>query len=199
MKAVLPRDPAERVLPPTAMHAVYSVFLDFASRTELLHADEIMYVQLSTVCVSSILGRFKIVEYVQYLITCREQRVLQRSHITQVTYFFVLFTAVAETLVTLVIVVCNDPSACRTAPLPFTYRFLLRGELLVVHETRAASEIPVTFGADLANIRERAWRASHVVAKRLIAGVRDIAFTRFVARFTHTYRPGMAAVRFVIT
>ena len=59
----------ERVHPPTATHSVYSDFLVFAYRTELLHADEIRYVQLSSVCVPRILGPFKIIEYVQYLIT----------------------------------------------------------------------------------------------------------------------------------
>jgi len=86
-----------------------------------MHADEITYVKLSRVSVPRNLGGFKIVEYVQYLITCEGQRVLQQSHITQVTYFFVLLTVVAEPLVTLVIVVCHDPSARRTAPLSFTY------------------------------------------------------------------------------
>jgi len=111
----------ERVLPSTTSHAVYSVFLVFASRTELFLVDEIRYVQLSSVCVPRILGGFEIVEYVQYLITCGGQRVLQQSHITQVTYFFVLLTVVTEPLVTLVIVVCHDPSARRTAPLSFIY------------------------------------------------------------------------------
>jgi len=55
----------------------------------------------------------------------------------------------------------------------------------VVRETRVAFEMPVTFGARVAKLRERAQRASHAVATRLVAGVRDVTCTRFVARVTH--------------
>jgi len=55
----------------------------------------------------------------------------------------------------------------------------------VVVETRAASEMPITFGAGVANMAERALSAGQAVASRLIAGVRDVACTRFVARVTH--------------
>jgi len=78
-------------------------------------------VQLSSVCVTSILGRFKIIEYVQYFITRGGQVVLQGSHIAQVTYFFVLLTVVTEPLITLVIVVRHDPPTRRTASLPFIH------------------------------------------------------------------------------
>ena len=54
----------------------------------------------------------------------------------------------------------------------------------MVRETRVAFEMPVTFGARVAKLRERAQRASHAVATRLVAGVRDVTCTRFVARFT---------------
>ena len=55
----------------------------------------------------------------------------------------------------------------------------------MVGKTRAASKMPVTFGAGVANMRERARRSDHAVATRLVAGVRDITYTRFIARFTH--------------
>jgi len=51
----------------------------------------------------------------------------------------------------------------------------------VVREKRAVSEMPITFSAGVANMRERARRAGHAVATRLITGVRDVACTRFVA------------------
>ena len=77
--------------------------------------------QLSIVCVPRILRRFGILEYVQYLTTCGGQRVPQGSHITQVTYFFVLRTVVTEPLFALVVFVSHEPSAHRTASLSFTY------------------------------------------------------------------------------
>ena len=54
----------------------------------------------------------------------------------------------------------------------------------MVRETRAASEMPVIFGAGVANMRERARRFAHAVATLLIAGMRDVTCTRSVARFT---------------
>ena len=55
----------------------------------------------------------------------------------------------------------------------------------MVGETRAASEMPITFSARVANMRDRARSTGHAVATRLIAGVRDVACTRPAARFTH--------------
>jgi len=55
----------------------------------------------------------------------------------------------------------------------------------VVGEIRAASEMPVTFGAGLANMGERARRTGHAVATRLVAGVSDVTCTLFVAPFQH--------------
>ena len=45
--------------------------------------------------------------------------------------------------------------------------------------------MPVTLGVWVANMGERALKAGHAVASRLIAGVRDVACTRFVAPFTN--------------
>ena len=55
----------------------------------------------------------------------------------------------------------------------------------MVGETRAASEMPVTFGTGVVNVGERPLGAGHAVATHLIAGVHDVTSTRFVARFTH--------------
>jgi len=60
-----------------------------------------------------------------------------------------------------------------------------RGALLVLCEIRAASEMPVTFVAVLANMGERARRAGHAVATLVVAGVHDVTCKRFVACFTH--------------
>jgi hypothetical protein len=54
----------------------------------------------------------------------------------------------------------------------------------VVREKRAVSEMPITFSAGVASMRERARRTGHAVATRLITGVLDVACTRFVARVT---------------
>ena len=54
----------------------------------------------------------------------------------------------------------------------------------MVREKCVVSEMPITFSAGVANMRERARRAGHAVATRLITGVRDVACTRFVARVT---------------
>jgi len=55
----------------------------------------------------------------------------------------------------------------------------------VFRETRLIPDMSVKFSAGLANLRERTRRAGHAVASRLIAGVRDVTFARYVARFTH--------------
>jgi len=55
----------------------------------------------------------------------------------------------------------------------------------VFRETRAASEVPVTFCAGVASTRERVRRASHTVATLLVAGVRDVTCTCLVAPSTH--------------
>ena len=55
----------------------------------------------------------------------------------------------------------------------------------MVRDTHAASEMPVTFGAVLANLKERARCGSHAVAIILVAGVRYVTCARFVARVTH--------------
>jgi len=49
--------------------------------------------------------------------------------------------------------------------------------MLVVREILAASKMPVTFGAELANMVERARRADHAVATSLVADVRDVTST----------------------
>ena len=179
-KQVPHRNFAERVLPPTTSHYVLLVF---ASGTELLHADEIGYVYLSSVCVPSILGGFEIIEYVQQIITCGVQGIHQWSHITQLTDFFFLLKVVAETFIIFVIVLRHDPSTHRTIPLSFTYWFFLRSLLLVVDGKRTASEMPVIFGARVANMGENIWRDGHAVATR--ADVCDSPCTCLVACFKH--------------
>ena len=79
----------ERMFPLTPSHAV-PLFHVLATRTKLLHANEVRYVEFSFGRVLGIFGSFEILEDVQYLIASRGQHVLQGSHITQVTYVFIL-------------------------------------------------------------------------------------------------------------
>ena len=51
-------------------------------------------------------------------------------------------------------------------------------------ETRANSKMPIAVVAGDSNVGERARRAGHAIAKRLITDVRDFTCKRFVARFT---------------
>jgi len=68
----------------------------------------------------------------------------------------------------------------------------------VVGETRAASEMSVTFFTGLANMGEHARRAGHAVATRLIADC-VTALVDALLHALHTYVLAMAPVRFVIT
>jgi len=68
----------------------------------------------------------------------------------------------------------------------------------VVRKTRAASDVPATFGAGVAKLRERARRASHALATRLVAGVRDVLLPDLLHPL-HTYLLAMAPVRLAIT
>ena len=55
----------------------------------------------------------------------------------------------------------------------------------MVREKRASSEMPVAFGAGIADMGESERGAGHVGATRLVADVRFVTFTQFVARFTN--------------
>ena len=120
------------------------------------------------------MGSRKIVEYVEYLITCGGQRVLQRSHIAQLIHFSVLLTDIAEPLVTLMLFVRHEQSTRRATPLTLTHGFFVHCALLVVDETRVASKMPVAFGTRESKVAE--W-TGHAVTTRLVADVRDVTCT----------------------
>jgi hypothetical protein len=74
----------------------------------------------------------------------------------------------------------------RSAKSPaFTNGFLIRGALLVVCETRLASEMSITFGAGDSAVGEGARGARHTIAIRLVTHVRNVSTTPFVTCFTH--------------
>ena len=52
-------------------------------------------------------------------------------------------------------------------------------------ETLATSKMPIAVVAGDSKVGERARRASHAVATRLVTDVRDVPCTCFVARFTY--------------
>ena len=113
------------------------------------------------------------------------------------SYFFVLVTSLAESLVTFVLFSRHGPSASLATPLTFTHRFPIRCTQLVVRDTRGVSKVPMAVVAGDSNLRECARRTDHAIASRLVADVRDVAFTRLAASFTHVlFRHGTGKVRY---
>ena len=55
----------------------------------------------------------------------------------------------------------------------------------MVRETCVTSKVPIPFCAGDSNARECARGTRHAVSTRLVAGVRDVSCTRFVAPLTH--------------
>ena len=101
------------------------------------------------------------------------------------SYLFVLLTAVTESFVTFVLFVRHEPSAYFATPLTFTHRFPIHCAQIVVRETRGVFNVPMTVVAWDSILRECARRTDHAIATRLVADVRDVAFTRLAASFTH--------------
>jgi len=67
----------------------------------------------------------------------------------------------------------------------------------VVRETRGVSKEPISVIAGDSNLRECAWKTDHAIATRLVADVRDEAFTRLTASFTHVlFRHGTGKFRY---
>ena len=55
----------------------------------------------------------------------------------------------------------------------------------MVRETCVTSKVPIAFRTGDSKARECTRRASHTVATRLVAGVRDVTCTCLVTPFTH--------------
>jgi len=69
--------------------------------------------------------------------------------------------------------------------LRYTKGFFLRCVLLVVPETRAASKMSVSFGAEIWNAFDSAWQACHKFATCLVTHVLKVSPTRFFTYFAH--------------
>jgi len=97
-----------------------------------------------------------------------------------------MLTVLQESFVTFVLSVRHEPSTRRATQLSFAHgTFLLCALCFVVGETCAASKMPVTFGAGVPNIGERARRTDHAVATRLVTDVRDVTSTCYETTFKH--------------
>ena len=113
------------------------------------------------------------------------------------SYFFVLVTSVAVSVVSFVLFSHHGPSASLATPLTFTHRFPIPCAHLVVRETRGFSKVPMAVVAGDSNLRECARRNDHAIATRLVADVRDITFTRLAASFKHVlFRHGTGKFRY---
>lgn len=98
----------ERILSLTTLHAILiNVCLFFATRKELLQADEIGNLYRGPTWIFHILSSLKIIEYVQHSIASR-QYVQQGFHITQMTNFSVLFKVLSVLFVTLMILFISN-------------------------------------------------------------------------------------------
>jgi len=113
------------------------------------------------------------------------------------SYFFVLLKEVTESFVTFVLFMRHEPSVYLATPLAFAHRFPIRCTQLVVRETRDVSEVPMAVVAGDSNLRECARQTDHAFATRLVADVRNVAFTRLATSFTHVlFRHGTGKFRY---
>jgi len=98
---------------------------------------------------------------------------------------FVLLRVATETYITFVVCGRRLPSTLLATPLTFAHRFLSRGALLVVRDTRGVSKMSVAVVAGDSDLRERARRTGRAIAIRLVTDVRDVTPTRLITTFTH--------------
>jgi len=115
------------------------------------------------------------------------------------SYLFFLLTGVTESFVQFVLFARHEASARLATPLTFAHRFPIRCAQLVVRETRGVSKVPMAVVAGNSNLRECARLTEHVIATRLVADVRDVAFTSLAASFTHVlFHDGTGKVRYYV-
>jgi len=84
-----------------------------------------------------------------------------------------------------VISALHEPSTRRATSFSFAHGTCLFSALFVVRETRVTSKVLVTFRTGDSIARECARGVDKAVARRLVAGVRDVTCTCLVAPFTH--------------
>jgi len=91
----------------------------------------------------------------------------------------------------------HEPSARLATPLTFAHRFPIRCAQLVVCETRGVSKVPMAVVAGYSNLRVCARRNDHAITTCLVAALRNVAFTRLAASFTHVlFRHGTGKFRY---
>jgi len=101
------------------------------------------------------------------------------------SYFFVLLTGVTEFFVTFVLFARNGPPARLATPFTFAHRFPSQCAQLVFREIRGVSKVRMAVVAGDSNRRECARRTDYETATRLVADLRDVAFTRLASSFIH--------------
>jgi len=136
--------------------------------------------------VPHVLHGLKIVNYVPHPVAAGDQRVLQRSHLTQVACFFILATVLTVSFITFVIFPRREYSTRAATTLTLAYASFLRlTTSLVIIEICPTSNVSVAFLAGISNTSESARRTRRAVATRLIAYVLQVIPTNFVARPTY--------------
>ena len=102
---------------------------------------------------------------------------------------FVLLTVDTETFVTFVFCRRRFPSTLLATPLTFAHRFLSRGGLLVVRETRGVSKISVAVVAGDSGLRERARGTGRAIATVWSQTSVTSIVTPYYNLYTHTSWP----------
>ena len=141
--------------------------------------------QFSCIGIPGILRRFKIVEYEQYPVAWW-QHLLQRLHITYISYLSDGVVHVTIEFAAIVFVARNDEfDACSAVSLALTHGLLVSNSLRTVGESRLAPKMSIAVRTRDSNpCRYTRW-TRHAVATCLVASVRHIARIPLAARFTH--------------
>ena len=141
-----------------------------------------------------ILGDLKIVKHVN-VIRIRRQNVLQRRLVAQVSSLCVPFRDTIEPFATFLLLACLEHPECRKSSVAFTNGFFLRGNLIVVRETRLDPIMSVTIGTGYSDGVGIDRSPSLTFATRLVADVCDVTCARFATSFTH--RPLRHRARYI--
>jgi len=112
------------------------------------------------------------------------QHFFQRSHITQMTYFFIIITVLAISFITFMVFTYHEFSTRTATSLTLAHSFFLCRTYLVIIITILTSKVCITFVTRNSNTFECARKASHACATRLIAVVSSVASTTFAASLT---------------
>ena len=128
------------------------------------------------------MGNLKIVKYVQHPVAGR-RLVLQWTHVTQVTYDFVLITCFAIPFIAFVVFACHERAARGATSLSLADSLVVAPlSFPMIVETRPTPKVSVARVAGDSDAFEPARGARHPVAVCEVADVRDVTATSFVAR-----------------